>query len=163
MILGTGNFVVRDAPAQYTIRNTKQGFTLIEVMLAVSILAIGLIGVLHAYAALVDGLAITQDSIRAICLLKDKMAGVEEEALKELDTTAGTDGGRFEAADKGFEWRLQTTVLTPSDLGIIRVFEEGEEEPKDYLSELKLTVFNEQVKPARRVTVYCYMDGYGEE
>ena len=141
----------------------NNAFTLVEVMLAVSILAIGLVGVLRAYAVLVGGLEAAQDSVKAICLLKDKMAEIEEEALKDVNIPAGVNTGGFDTYGETFEWASTTKALDPSDIGIMRVFEEGEEEVKDYLSQMQLAVYNEQVKPVRQVTVWGYVDGYEEE
>ena len=153
----------RDVRRLSSIVHRNNAFTLVEVMLAVSILAIGLVGVLRAYAVLVGGLEAAQDSVKAICLLKDKMAEIEEEALKDVNIPAGVNTGGFDTYGETFEWASTTKALDPSDIGIMRVFEEGEEEVKDYLSQMQLAVYNEQVKPVRQVTVWGYVDGYEEE
>jgi len=140
---------------------SDRGFTLVEVMLAVSILAIGLVGVLRSYTTLLSGLETAEDSISAVCLAKDKMAGIEEEAIKKLNISKNIGSGDFDDGDGGFVWASQAEALNPSSLGIILSLEEKEKiDVKDYLNRLKVVVSNDRVKPPRRITIWSFTDGY---
>ena len=91
----------------YDIRHTKRGFTLIEIMLAITILTIGIIGVLRAYIISVNTLEAGQNSIDAVCLLKEKMAEIEQVVMEEGGISPGTSSGKFEDEFEGFRWELE--------------------------------------------------------
>ena len=83
------------------------GFTLVEIMLAITILTIGIIGVLRAYVTSVNTLEAGQDSIDVVCLLKEKMAEIEEVAIKEGGISPATSSGKFEDEFEDFRWELE--------------------------------------------------------
>ena len=132
---------------------SRPGFTLVEVMLSVSILAIGLVAVLGGYASLINGLEIAEANIDALCLLKDKLAEIEQDNLKVLNASSESTTGGFKGQQgQDFSWASEVRILDKSELGIESLFEQEEEEPKDYLSQVKLRV--------GKVAVYSYFDGY---
>ena len=118
---------------------SDKGFTLIEVMLAVSILAIGIIGVLRAYATSVDALEVGQENIDAVCLLKEKMSEVEQDALKQKGVSLGRSTGEFEGNFANYKWELD---IKPSTV--------------DSLNEVKLIVFHKE--NTRKFTLWTYME-----
>lgn len=87
----------------------REGFTLIEVLLTVSILAIGLTGVLRSYAAAVNVLGVSQENVDAVSLLKQKMAEIEQTALEEEGIQSGMSAkGEFQEAFSEFQWEWET-------------------------------------------------------
>lgn len=128
-------------------RHTKRAFTLIEALLAVTILAIGMVGILRAYAAAVNALQAGQCSLDVLYLLKEKMADIELRAIEEGGLIAETDRGKFGSEYKDFRWESEIETL---DFGI--------EELEDRMNEVSVTVINERVKPIRKFTLVTYED-----
>ena len=118
---------------------SDKGFTLIEVLLAVSILAIGIIGVLRAYATSVNALEVGQENIDAVCLLKEKMSEIEQDALKQKGVLPETSTGEFEGNFADYKWELD---IKPSTV--------------DSLNEVKLTVFHKE--NTRKFTLWTYVE-----
>ena len=84
----------------------KKGFTLIELMLAITILSVGMVGVLRAYSVSVSALEAGQESIEAVYLLKEKMAQVEKDASEEGGIPPGRWDGEFDNEFEEFTWEL---------------------------------------------------------
>jgi len=132
-------------------RISDKGFTLIEVLLTITILAVGIIGVLRAYATSVNALEVAQCSLDAVYLLKEKMADIDQYIIENSGIPTGVTKGEFEGKYDKFKWESEISRL---DLDI----EDLKEELKDYLNELKITVVNEHVKPVRRLTLVTYVE-----
>lgn len=155
-----------------------KGFTLIEVLMAVSLLAVGMVGVLRAYSTSVTAMEIAQYNIDAACLLKAVMGEVEEKSIA-AGTAAGiteeaqrvpsdikidtTRSGRWqwdkEVLGTGFKV-VKTTAAPGSDP---KEKEDEDEETLYSLSEVKVTVVNPGRNPARRVSVVTYMESDSAE
>ena len=134
----------------------EKAFTLIEVMLTITILAVGIIGVLRAYAVSINVMKIGQYSIDSLCLLKQKIAEIEQEAIEKETLLPGVDGGRFKGRYKDFEWKSQVKELYFLD---IQTEEEGEPiELKPDLNEVKVTVTNEHAMPVRKFSLVTYVE-----
>jgi type II secretion system protein I len=127
------------------IGNRKKGFTLIEVLLAISILAFGTISVLRAYGASVRILTIEEDSRDAVYLLREKMREIEMEALEEGGILPGTSSGRFDDEFKDYQWEVE---ISPSE--------------DEKLNNVYVTVFNEKITPLRRFSLVSYVKNYME-
>jgi prepilin-type N-terminal cleavage/methylation domain-containing protein len=72
---------------------SNRGFTLVEVLLTIAILAIGLIGIIMAYSSLLNAAGVSYEYIDAVCLAKEKMAEIELDELQNKDLTKGTVKG----------------------------------------------------------------------
>ena len=94
----------------------EKGLTLVEVMLAVSILTVGIGGVLRAYAGSVAVLEAGQYSIDAVNLLKQKMAEVEQMILEQEEISQGSERGEFEDALEDFLWEWEINPAGTEDL-----------------------------------------------
>ncbi|MBI4774927.1 MAG: type II secretion system minor pseudopilin GspI [Deltaproteobacteria bacterium] len=84
----------------------SRGFTLLEVMVALAVLAIALTAVVKNQGDAADALGEARLRLRAAWLAQDKMAelqtsGIESEALPE---------GEFEKEDAGFRWKAFVSV-----------------------------------------------------
>ena len=99
-----------------------EGLTLIEVMLAVVILSVGLVGIARAYMASIGALGIGRENTGAFCLLKQKMGEVEEEALKEGGLSPVNSRGNFEGEYNDYAWssdiKLVSEKLVEVDLEV---------------------------------------------
>ncbi len=118
----------------------ERGLTLVEVLLAVSILSIGIVGVLRAYAGSVSVLEAGQYSIDAVNVLKQKMADVEQLIIDQTDGLPSSDEGTLD----GFRWEWD---IQSSDI--------------KYLNELTLMVSHEY--SPRTFTLKTYVLGVEEE
>lgn len=86
-----------------------EGFTLLEVMIAVGILAIGLVVLLQAHTVNLKMIAHSQLSTRAILLAEKRIAGIEG----RRPGTGGEREGNFEEFPE-FYWR---ELITPVKIG----------------------------------------------
>lgn len=95
---------------------SKRGMTLVEILLAVVILSVGIAGVLQAYAVSVKTLGISRDHIDALCLLKEKMADIEQAALEQNGLSAGTSSGDFTGAFQDCTWESEAKPISEESL-----------------------------------------------
>lgn len=114
------------------LRIGSRGFTLIEVMLAVSILAIGIIGVLRAYSTAVNALGVGQENIDAVCLLKEKMSEIERLVLEGEGISPGTSSGRFEGELESFEWESVVKQSSVEDLNEVVITVSNKAKPRKF-------------------------------
>ena len=137
----------------------NSGFTLIEVLLTITILAIGMIGVLRAYSTMINAMEAAQYNIDAACLLKAKMGEIEEDAITARGTLPCVKSGsiaddRNIRADSNYpnnwEW---TEIAAQAKIAAI----ESKKEPEYYLNEINLTVVNASRNPAKNVGLTTYM------
>ncbi len=149
----------------------RRGFTLIEVLMAISILAIGTVSVLRAYSTSVTAVERAQYNIDAACVLKAAMGGIEEKDITLDGTPPGESSGEFTSSSdikidttRSDRWRWSLEVRkvkikekTPKE----GLASEGKapEEKEDYsLNEVKLTVVNNERSPSNKVSVMTYME-----
>jgi len=126
-MLKIGNsIVVRHASCavrktQYALRNTHDGFTLVEVLFTIAILAIGLIGILRAYGSLINAAGVSYEYIDAICLAKEKMTEIELDELQNKGQACGITKGEAQGIYGNFNWE---EIVGPSDnknLNIVKI------------------------------------------
>jgi type II secretion system protein I len=91
---------------------SNRGFTLVEVLLTIAILAIGLIGIIMAYSSLLNAAGVSYEYIDAVCLAKEKMAEIELDELQNKDLTKGTVKGEALGIYEDFNWEK---TIEPSD------------------------------------------------
>lgn len=91
-------------------RGRSSGFTLLEVMIAVGILAIGLVILLEAHVMNMRLAGHCGLRTRAVLLAEKKMAELESRKV----SPAGERKGCFEGADSGFTWK---ELITPVVVG----------------------------------------------
>ena len=148
----------------------KSAFTLIEVLLTITILAIGMVGVLRAYATMISAMETAQYNIDAACLLKAKMGGIEEDAITDRGTLPRQNAGRI-ANDRGiradndypnnWEWTEKTVKANiPVPARAVKADIPGsaaKKEPGYHLNEVTLTMVNASRSPARKIDIVTYM------
>ena len=121
-------FGIRSLTLRSMTHDPKSGLTLIEVMAAVAILAIGIVGVLQAYAGSVSTLEIGQFNIDAINLLKQKVADVEQTILEQEDPPR-SDMGTVD----DFHWEWNITSTSTEDLNKLTVTVSHEYNPRTFV------------------------------
>lgn len=131
-------------------RKTHGAFTLIEVLLAVVIMAIGIVGVLGAYTVMIGGLEASRYTIEAASLLKQKLGEKEEAVIESSGIAEGTESGRFEDYEN-YRWMIESRA---SDAAI----KDLKEELKDFLYKVKIAVINDAVNPPRDFYLSTYME-----
>jgi len=92
----------------------KKSFTLIELIVAASILSIGIVLVLRSFLSSAGALNLIADRLEALQILETRMGGLKEEAAADaLKPVSSAD----EIALKGRKaiCNLQVTVLQPED------------------------------------------------
>jgi Tfp pilus assembly protein PilV len=87
-------------------RSRGRAFTLVEAILAMSIMAIGVTGILGSFSsALISG-AIAEDHAKASLLMQQVMAQVRAGAITPYDINQGTFSG-----DRRFQWVASFTEM----------------------------------------------------
>lgn len=148
------------------------GFTLIEVLLSVAILAIGLTSVLRAYSTSAVAMERFFHKLDSVHLLKTAMARIDEEVLTDGSIPVGVSSGEFDVvATEGLDtertgawkWRReikkmiiparQDTAASHSEDG--NTIPELKKEPGFYLVDLKIAVAN-SMDPLKEVSLETY-------
>jgi len=88
----------------------QQGFTLIEVIIALVIISIGLIALTSAKTAQISQIAHTQNKIVALWVANN-VVGQANIELIDLPTTQTTRHGEIELMDKTWYWKLSSALL----------------------------------------------------
>ncbi len=88
----------------------KTGVTLVEVLLAVVILSIGIVGVLRAYAASIGALEISRNTVNIIELAKEKMGDLQQEMIEQGGVSAGSSSGQFQGDFEDYSWAWEATT-----------------------------------------------------
>lgn len=91
---------------------SKDGFTLVEIMLTIAILAIGIIGILRAYTVLLNASGSAYEYIDAVCLAKEKMVEIELAELQDKGVVIGVIGGEARGMHGDLRWE---EIITPSN------------------------------------------------
>lgn len=88
-----------------------RGFTLIEVLLAVVILGLGIVGIMRSYAIAARALSISGAKVESLCLAKEAFARLEQPALPDTGLSPGnyiqTSTGAFMPGSK---WILKINI-----------------------------------------------------
>lgn len=83
------------------------GVTLVEVMISVSILSIGLVLVLQAFAYCLNGLRISENNLKASLLAGNKMAQAQIQAKEDWDTFENGLSERFKVERLKCTWDIE--------------------------------------------------------
>jgi len=97
------------------LRHTK-AFTLVELLVAAAVIAVGMVYVLGALGRCMTALAASERMVTATFLLNNKLWQLDEIYRQDQGAEAGTDNGRFNEPYDGFEW-TQATAPVSANLG----------------------------------------------
>ena len=136
----------------------KRGFTLIEVLIAVAILSIGMIGVARAYIVLMDGIEVSIFTTDASYLLKVKMADIEKEAIENFGVPSGANSGRFGEGYNNFGWQTEASEVK---IGSEGSGEKTREWPEESLSKVRISIMSAAGhETGRRLNLYTYVENH---
>ena len=148
MMLSIGNKLRR------TQRTTKYGFTLIEVMISVAILAVGLSLVLQGFAFSLNVLRISQDNLKATLVAENKMAELQIQIKEDSDSlTKGLDE-EFESGNIEYAWEVKAE---PVEWEIEEISEAHET-----LNEVSACLSWEEGKRKGNLPIFTYVGSYEE-
>lgn len=137
---------------------TRSGFTLIEVLLALTIFAISILGIVGLRTSSLRSVNHSERLNEAVSLARKKMAELELKYQAELnksgaEATYGEDNGTFDEPWKDFSWKVvlsePQSQLSPADLlnFLIKMGMNSEEAEKQIESQkLLLTNMNKIIK-----------------
>jgi len=94
----------RGVKSGMTSAGPDRGFTLVETLVAISILAISLVVLMQLFSGGLKSSRLSDDYTRGIFHAREKM----DEILLAQDLTPGAIGGEF---DDGFRWKAQAVQL----------------------------------------------------
>ncbi|PID71813.1 MAG: hypothetical protein CSB34_05340 [Desulfobulbus propionicus] len=96
---------------------TNQGFTLLEVMIAVAVIAIALTTLLSSQSQSLSVVTEARFDAEAAMLARKKLTELRLEGFDEL----GDDNGLFEERFAGYGWKTEVTELTEDAINIPEV------------------------------------------
>ena len=149
MMLSIGNKFVHDAR-----RTTKYGFTLIEVMVSVAILAVGLALILQGFAFSLNVLRISQDNLKATLVAENKMAELQLQIKEDRDSFVKGLDEEFESGDMEYTWEVK---VGPVEWEIEEISEAHEA-----LNEVSACLSWEEGKRKGNVPIVTYISSYEE-
>lgn len=112
--------------------NANKGLTLIEILLAVSILGVGLVGVSRGYGSAIVTLEAGQFNIDAVNLLREKMGEIEVELAEKEEITQESRQGSFEGFFEDFLWKYEIKSIGTEDLNLLTVEVSHKINPRKY-------------------------------
>ena len=98
-------------------RSRHNGFTLVEVLVATAVLAIGLLAVLAAFSMAARVASISSKDTTITFLAQQKLAEIQIQEPTQL--VAGVTQGSFAPAHPDYSWDM--TIYRPDDLSVIRI------------------------------------------
>jgi type II secretory pathway pseudopilin PulG len=114
--------------------NRRGGLTLLELLLAVVILAGGLAGIVRAYMKCLDARQAARDHSLMV-LLAQNMLARELESARESGLVPGERRGQFGAPDEKFAWHVRAIAPGNTAPGVLEVACINENHPlkKDFV------------------------------
>lgn len=82
----------------------KQGFTLVELLISIVILAIGIVAILHALERALFAIGSARDHLWGSILLKEKAAEIDIALLSDDETAPASESGGFDDPYEAFSW-----------------------------------------------------------
>lgn len=86
----------------------KKGFTLIEIVISMAILAIGLVGILSLFPVGFDSARRSMDFTQVALYAQEKLAEIKKDGFSVLQSTSGT------FTDTNYSWIEDVTDDTPT-------------------------------------------------
>ncbi len=116
-----------------------EAFTLMEVLLAVVILGLGIVGIMRSYAVAARALSVSGTRIESLCLAKEAFARLEQPALPDTGLPPGnytrTATGAFRPGSK---WILKINIADEDDNNCRKVTIEASQQQKSSPSGFRL-------------------------
>ncbi|MBC7742361.1 MAG: prepilin-type N-terminal cleavage/methylation domain-containing protein [Bdellovibrionaceae bacterium] len=151
-------------------KNNRNAFTLIEVVMAMAVMASGLFILTNSWAGTYSRLKKTQVQVQMAALLERKVTEIERQYKgKSLDSIPDEESDDFGSEVPGYSWKMNSKKLEIPDLSASLASQEGGTDSTmmmimklftEYLSksikEVKVSIiFKEKKKPVMAsVTIY---------
>lgn len=132
----------------------EYGFTLVEVMVSVAILAVGLSLILQGFAFSLNVLRISQDNLKATLVAGNKMAELQLQIKEDRDSFIKGLDEEFESGDMKYTWEVK---VEPVEWEIEEISEAHEA-----LNEVSACLSWEEGKRKGNVPVVTYISSYEE-
>lgn len=108
-----------------------RGFTLVEVMVALAVVAIALPAVLTALYQQIDDVGYLRDKSMAHIVAANKLAETRIIVGSTRSLQAGKDSGQSQLADRDWYWWLETTTTEVEQFFRVEITVAAEEEQRD--------------------------------
>ncbi len=136
-------------------RNRGAGFTLIEVLVTVVILATGIVVVLQAFNVSLSALQASRDVLWGTMLAREKLTESRLQVLGSFGDMTGLERGRFSDRYRDYSWE-QRVVAVP--------LVHSESEPSDgQLHEITVSVWRGDQLPGESLVTYARSADMPEE
>ncbi len=133
----------------------KKAFTLIEVMLSVSILSIGLVLILQAFAQSFNIVRISKNNLIATLIIGNKMAEAQIQAKEDWGSFESGIGERFNFEGIKCEWEM--------DISPVEWESEEMVDLDEVLNEIKASLYWKEGKRKGVIFLDTFMRKYAEE
>ncbi len=128
----------------------RTGFTLVELLVAVTVIAVGMVFVLGALSQCIYALTTAKKTARANYLLSQKLWSIDQERQQAGGSEEGARSGIFAELDKDYQWSDEVRAIN-EDFGNETTF------IQKYLNEETVKVIWHQGKTDKDVSVTRYV------
>lgn len=108
----------------------NRGFTLVEVMVALAIVAVALPALLFTLDQQIDGTGYIRDKSLAQLVANNKLAEVRMLAAAQGSVLAGSEGGATELAGRDWYWQVVNSSTDVPDFMRVAISVSADEEPE---------------------------------
>jgi type II secretory pathway pseudopilin PulG len=131
----------------------RKNFTLVELILTISILSIGIIFILRSFLNITDALSLVSRKVNAIKFLEEKISEVEEEVKRGVFDFEDSKEGEVILNNYPCQWKLEVKTHSIK----LELEEEQQEELKiKEFKEVILSVFWQEKNKERKEVLATY-------
>jgi len=145
----------------------KKGFTLIELILAISVLSIGIVLILQSFMSMLTALDISANDILAMQLLEEKMSQLEQMAKEEDGIAVLEEQEEIRLGKRAGQWKAHVTALEPQPWEELLDEAEAEMgfelEDKEELNKVSVSVSWQQTTKIRDTVLVTYLPAKKDE